>query len=114
MATTRTCRIKSSIGNYQQVFCSTGLKEFELPRDFHELGAHACDNCKLLTQVDISNTSSAEIREFTFVHCVRLRDVRLPYTVHTIHVKAFMNCAALQGLAIPPSLHYRQQGVPRL
>ena len=82
-------------------FCSTGLKELELPRDFHVLGAHACDSCKLLTQVNISNTSIAEIREFTFVHCVRLRDVRLPYTVHTIHVKAFMNCAALPGLAHP-------------
>ena len=29
-------------------FCSTGLKELELPRDFHVLGAHACDSCKLL------------------------------------------------------------------
>ena len=29
-------------------FCSTGLKELQLPRDFYELGAHACDNCKLL------------------------------------------------------------------
>ena len=35
-------------------FCSTGLQELRLPRDFYELGAHACDNCKLLTQVDIS------------------------------------------------------------
>ena len=87
-------------------FCSTGLKELELPRDFHVLGAHACDSCKLLAQVDISNTSIAEIREFTFMHCVRLRDVRRPYTVHTIHVKAFMDCVALPGLAIPPSLHY--------
>ena len=87
-------------------FCSTGLQELRLPREFYELGAHACDNCKLLTQVDISNTNIEEIREFTFVHGIRLHDVRLPYTVHTIHVKAFMNCAALPELAIPPSLHY--------
>ena len=87
-------------------FCSTGLKEFQLPRDFYKLGAHACDNCKLLSYVDISDTNIEEIREFTFVHCIRLYEVRLPYTVHTIHPRAFMNCAALQELAIPPSLHY--------
>ena len=46
-----------------------------------------------------------EIREFTFAHCVLLQSVLLPYTIHTIHPKAFMNCAALQELAIPPSLH---------
>ena len=70
------------------------------------LGAHACDNCKLLKQVDISNSSIEEIKEFTFVHCSSLREVRLPYSVHTIRVKAFMNCAALPELAFPPSLHY--------
>ena len=62
-------------------------------------------NC-LITHVNISDTNIEEIREFTFVRCTRLHDVRLPYTVHTIHVKAFMDCAALQELAIPPSLHY--------
>ena len=91
-------------------FCSTGLKELQLPRDFYELGAHACDNCKLLTYLDISDTNIEEIREFTFVLCTRLHDVRLPYTVHTMHVKAFMDCAALQELAIPPSLHYIASG----
>ena len=77
-----------------------------MPRDFSALGAHACDSCKLLTSVDISDTSVTDIREFTFVHCIRLQVVRLPYTVHTIPVKAFMNCAALQDLATPPSMHY--------
>ena len=40
------------------------------------------------------------------VHCTSLCEIRLPYTLHTIRVKAFMNCAALPELAIPPSLHY--------
>ena len=35
---------------------STGIKALELTGDFQVLGAHACDNCKLLTQVDLSNT----------------------------------------------------------
>ena len=83
---------------------STGITTLELTRDFQVLGAHACDNCKLLKLVDISNTNIEEIQEFTFVHCTSLCEVRLPYT---IRVKAFMNCAALPELAIiPPSLHY--------
>ena len=85
---------------------STGITTLELTQDFRVLGAHACDNCKLLKQVDISNSSIEEIQEFTFVHCTSLREVRLPYSVHTIRVKAVMNCAALPDLAIPPSLHY--------
>ena len=35
-----------------------------------------------------------------------LKEVRLPKTLHTIRVKAFMNCAALPELALPPSLKY--------
>ena len=85
---------------------STGITTLELTRDFQVLGAHACDNCKLLKQVDISNSSIEEIQEFTFVHCASLYEVRLPYSLHTIRVKAFTNCAALPELAIPPSLHY--------
>ena len=45
-----------------------------------------------------------EIPEFTFAHCTSLREVFLPTTLHTIRVKAFMNCAALGELAIPPAL----------
>ena len=33
------------------------------------------------------------------MHCVRLREVRLPG-------EGLVNCAALTELAIPPSLHY--------
>ena len=86
----------------QGCLSSTGITTLELMRDFQVLCAHACDNCKLLKQVDISNTNIEEIQEFTFVHCTSLCEVRLP----TIRVKAFMNCAALPELAIPPSLHY--------
>ena len=40
-----------------------------------------------------------------------LREVLLPITLHTIRVKAFMNCAALVELAIPPSLRCTGSGV---
>ena len=85
---------------------ATGIRTLTLMRDFLVLGAHACDNCQLLKQVDISNTMIEEIQEFTFVHCTSLSEVKLPTTLHTIRVKAFMNCAALPELAIPPSLRY--------
>ena len=90
----------------QGCLSSTGIGTLELARDFQVLGAHACDNCQLLKKVDLSNAKIEEIQEFTFVHCTSLCEVRLPYTLHTIRVKAFMNCAALPELAIPPSLHY--------
>ena len=90
----------------QGCLSSTGIATLELTRDFQVLGAHACDNCQLLKKVDLSNTKIEEIQEFTFAHCTSsLCVVRLPYTLHTIRVEAFMNCAALPELAIPPSLH---------
>ena len=58
----------------------------------------------MLKSVDLCNTMIEEIPEFTFVHCTSLG--LLPATLHTIRVKAFMNCAALVELAIPPSLKY--------
>ena len=85
---------------------STGITALALTKHFVAIGAHACDSCRLLKSVDLSNTNVEEIPEFTFVHCTSLRDVLLPTTLHTIRVKAFMNCAALVELAIPPSLRY--------
>ena len=79
----------------QGCLSSTGIGTLELTRAFQVLGAHACDNCQLLKKVDFSNTKIEEIQEFTFVHCTSLCEVRLPYTLHTIRVKAFMNCTAL-------------------
>ena len=73
---------------------------------FAVTGAHACDSCHLLKQVDLSNTKVEEIQEFTFAHCTGLREISFPQTLHTIRVKAFMNCAALLELAIPPSLKH--------
>ena len=58
------------------------------------------------TQVDLSNTKVEEIQEFTFAHCTSLKEVSFPQTLHTIRVKAFMNCAALLELAIQLSLKY--------
>ena len=65
---------------------------------FTVIGAHAWDNYHLLKKVDISNTK-IEAQEFTFVHCTGLSEVSLPPTLHTMRVKAFMNCAALVELA---------------
>ena len=86
---------------------SSGITALTLTQGFTVIGAHACDNCHLLKNVDLSNTQQIEeIQEFTFVHCTSLKEVRLPKTLHTIRVKAFMNCTALPELAAPPSLKY--------
>ena len=58
---------------------------------------HRGDSCELLRGLT-SNTNVEEFPEFTL--CTR--EVLLPSTLHTIRVKAFMNCAALVELAIPP------------
>ena len=87
-------------------FSSTGITALALPMHFVTLGAHACDGCRLLKSIDLCNTQVEEIPEFAFVHCTSLREVLLPMTLHTIRVKAFMNCAALVELAIPPSLRF--------
>ena len=47
---------------------SSGLRDLRLPPEFHRLGSHACDNCKLLAFIDLSSTPITEIREFTFSH----------------------------------------------
>ena len=81
---------------------STGITALAPPMHFVTLGAHACDSCRLLKNIDLCNTQVEEIPEFAFVR----KEVLLPITLHTIRVKAFMNCAALVELAIPPSLRY--------
>ena len=85
---------------------STGIAPLTPTQGFKVIGAHACDNCHLLKNLDLSNTQIEEIQEFTFVHCTSLREVRLPKTLRTIRVKAFMNCAALPELSLPLSLKY--------
>ena len=85
---------------------STGITMLTLTQGFKVIGAHACDSCHLLKQVDLSNTKVEEIQEFTFAHCTSLKEVSFPPTLRTIRVKAFMNCAALLELAMPPSLKY--------
>ena len=90
---------------------SMGIDTLALAKHFGAIGAHACDSCRLFKSVDLCNTMIEEIPEFTFVHCTSLREVLLPATLHTIRVKAFMNCAALDELAIPPSLKYIGSGL---
>ena len=89
---------------------STGITMLTLTQGFTVMGAHACDSCHLLKQVDLSNTKVEEIQEFTFAHCRSLKEVSFPPTLHTIRVKAFMNCAAFLELAIPPSLKHIGSG----
>ena len=67
----------------QGCLSSAGIGTLVLTCDFQVLGAHACDNCQLLKNVDLSNTKIEEIQEFTFAHCTSLAEVRLPHTHST-------------------------------
>ena len=80
---------------------STGITMLTLTQGFTVIGAHACDSCHLLKQVDLSNTKVEEIQEFTFAHCTSLKEVSFPPTLQTIRVKAFMNCAFFPRVRTP-------------
>ena len=58
-------------------------------------------SCRLLENIDLCNAQVEEIPEFAFVHCTSLKEVLLPTTLHTIRVKAFMNCSSW-SLPFPP------------
>ena len=66
---------------------STGITLVTLTQRFKVIGAHACDSCHPLKQVDLSNMKVEEIQEFTFAHCTSLREISFPPTLHTIRVK---------------------------
>ena len=59
---------------------STGITALALPMHIVTLGAHACDSCRLLKNIDLCNTQVEEIPEFAFVHCTSLKDLNEPDT----------------------------------
>ena len=70
------------------------------------LGHRAYENCKQLTQVDISSTKLAQLHTHTFSHCRSLQKVTLPSSLREIRAEAFVGCTALTGLAFPSQLRY--------
>ena len=84
------------------------MNDLKLPLDFYRLGAHAFDNCKRLSFVDISETTILEIQEFTFANCALLTAPESNAPIYAPHYpfESIHELRRLQELAIPPSLHY--------
>ena len=75
-----------------------------LPADFNWMGPAACEHCKRLRIVDISQTEiSSEILGGTFAHCSQLQQLRLAKAVRRIGRDAILNCTSLGELHTPPA-----------
>ena len=87
-------------------FVEAGIESLYLPADFNWMGPAACELCKRLRTVDISQTEISEILGGTFAHCSQLQQLRLAKTVRRIGRDALLNCASLGELHTPPTLLY--------
>lgn len=88
------------IGGYHKVVLVT------LPSADNFLGSSACENCRHLSQVDLSDTMIKVIHEHAFSQCKELTHTWLPSTLREIHMEAFAYCEILQEVEIPPTLRY--------
>ena len=85
-------------------FFEAGIESLYLPADFSWMGPAACELCKRLQSVDISQTDISEILGGTFAQCSQLHQLRLAKRVRRIGRKAFLNCASLGETHAPPTL----------
>ena len=87
-------------------FHSSGIWEVVLEDEAVFLGHGAYENCKQLTQVDISKTKNDLLHMHTFSHCQSLQRVTLPPGLREIRAEAFVGCIALSSLTLPSQRRY--------
>ena len=87
-------------------FFEAGIVKLCLPADFNWVGPDACEQCKRLQFVDLSQTEISEILGGTFAHCSQLQQLRLSKKIRRIGREAFMNCMSLSEIHVPPTLLY--------
>ena len=87
-------------------FHSSGIRYAALGEETVFLGHRAYENCKQLTQVDISRTKIDLLHTHTFSRCQSLRKVTLPPGLREIRAEAFVGCIALNSLTLPSQLRY--------
>ena len=88
-------------------FLEAGIVSLSLPPDFNWVGPAACARYQQLQIVDLSRTDIIEILGSTFAHCSQLQQLSLSRnlrTMATMEQEAFLQCASLQEVCIPPSL----------
>ena len=84
-------------------FHSSGIKRVTLGEETVFLGHRAYENCKQLTQVDISRTRLDLLHMHAFSHCPSLQEITLPPSLREIRAEAF-GCTALSSLVLPTHL----------
>ena len=87
-------------------FFEAGIELLFLPADFNWMGPAACEHCKRLRTVDISQTNISEILGGTFAYCSQLQHLRLAKTVRRIGRDALLNGTSLGEVRTPPALLY--------
>ena len=87
-------------------FLEAGLTSLILPSDFTWIGPAACERCLQLLQVDLSHTAITEIMSCAFAHCHHLQHLKLSNKLRRIQQEAFLKCAALTEVSVPPTLLY--------
>ena len=99
-----TTLVRGVAGELEDCFLEAGIVSISLPPDFNWVGPAACERCQQLQIVDLSWTDIPEILGSTFAHCPQLQQLRLSRNLRRIEQEAFLRCASLCEVCIPPSL----------
>ena len=81
-------------------FSNSNLKEAVFEKSFVKLEGSAFRDAKELTKVDFFNADQTftNIPSYAFMNCVKLKDVRLKYSVSYIDSYSFANCESLENI----------------
>ena len=85
------------IGN--EAFRRSGIRSISIPDSVTIIGESAFSRCANLTAVTL-NEGLKEIRNYTFLECTKLSDVKLPASITSIGNKAFSK-TAITSIVIP-------------
>ena len=84
-------------------FMEAGLTALTLPPEFNWMGPSVCERCTQLQLVDLSRTGITEVMGGTFAHCKHLQTLKLPGVLRIIRQEAFLKCASLTEVHVPPT-----------
>ncbi|MBR3024173.1 MAG: leucine-rich repeat domain-containing protein [Oscillospiraceae bacterium] len=85
-------------------FYESKLESIKVPACVTELERHCFSSMKSLKSADLSETKLKELPPMTFVASSALTEAKLPETLETIEVAAFMDCSSLESITLPESL----------
>ena len=86
--------------------CGSRIEHLQLPPDFNFLGPMACENCKHLVHVDLMRRYQFHMGVHFFVLRAPCGHLATAKVFRRIGKEAFLSCASLREVYIPPALHY--------